>query len=94
MTEAAGDGFAAHMIEHGTVDGVDPKWQEASDRLVGTCDSALEFEDLFDDQKFCEWLDTQIFLCTQCGWWCEMSEEESDDHGLDEWTCRDCCNDT
>jgi len=33
-------------------------------------------------------IDNEIFLCAECGWWCEISEAaESDDGGE---MCRDC----
>lgn len=34
-------------------------------------------------------LDQEIFLCTDCNWWCEISEEvKSEEDG--EMGCRDC----
>lgn len=68
-----------------------PEWIDARDDLIGTCKSKIHYEELFADQEFCLWLDQHIFLCTVCGWWCEISEEASTDWGLDEWTCGQCC---
>ena len=67
-------------------------WQEVIDELRGTCNLSQsdEHEELFDDLDFCAELDSQIFSCTQCGWWCDIDEEVSDDYGLDDLTCRDC----
>lgn len=35
-------------------------------------------------------VDDVIFCCTCCGWWCDMSEEASEDFDHGEWACRDC----
>lgn len=71
------------------------KWDAIIDDLRGTCQSEAEHgeetEALFNDMDFCAYLDDHIFRCTACGWWCDIDEEDSDNHGLDEWTCRDCC---
>lgn len=72
--------------------------QVVIDCLQGTCgdsiQSALDFyypemqeDDLtgVDHQD----IDNQIFLCEQCGWWCETSEaHENTDGGGD--LCDDC----
>lgn len=67
---------------------------ELIEALKGTCDSMeqhlpdgmveddLTFEDLAT-------LDGEIFLCTQCGWWCESSECNDTDNGVDQ-LCNDC----
>lgn len=71
------------------------KDQEIIDQLVGTCDSVAslgeEAEARFEDLDFCLFVDSQIFLCTNCGWWCTIDEEASADYDLDEWTCQQCC---
>jgi len=66
------------------------------DNLRGTATGSLESECeavglSSDDEEVTAAVDQQIFNCTQCGWWCEIDEKASDDHGLDEWTCRQCC---
>lgn len=64
--------------------------------LTGTCRSmtdALEecgAEGMDEDLAFCEALDDQVFCCTDCSWWCEISEECSDEVGADELICADC----
>lgn len=40
----------------------------------------------------CGEVDQEIFTCNICGWWCDQSEEASEEYGLDEWTCLDCCS--
>ena len=71
------------------------KWGKVIYELLGTCDSPAskgeDVENLFDDSEFCEYLDQHIFLCTECGWWCEIAEEASAFHDRDELTCADCC---
>lgn len=45
-----------------------------------------EFDSMSIDDSL--YLDSQIFQCETCGWWCdicEMSENENDD-----WICEDC----
>ena len=70
-------------------------WEEVIHELLGTCDSpAMKgnyVEALFDDAEFCAYLDDQIFRCNECGWWCDISEEASEDNDRDELTCSDCC---
>ena len=34
-------------------------------------------------------IDSEIFLCSTCGWWCEISEMKLD--SSDEQICGDCC---
>lgn len=69
------------------------RWNEIIYFLQGTCDSldrALHIhdsEDLIDHMPFLEYLDQHIFLCDDCGWWCEISEQS------DEGRCYDCCSD-
>lgn len=69
------------------------RMQEMIDSMLGTCatigslftdeerDAGI---DPFDDPKFCELFDDQIFLCETCGWYCEIGEQCED--GL----CQDC----
>lgn len=70
-------------------------WTEIIAELTGTCKSESELGDegeaLFNNLEFCEHLDQEIFRCAECSWWCEISEEASEDHGRDELTCLDCC---
>ena len=37
----------------------------------------------------CDQIDNEIFLCTGCGWWCEVSEMSEED---DEQVCVECHN--
>lgn len=64
--------------------------------LQGTMDSIqqqLDFyypemteDDLTEDDH--SKLDQEIFLCANCGWWCEISEESGIDES--ELVCNDC----
>ncbi|MEP1253737.1 MAG: hypothetical protein ABJI29_03205 [Alphaproteobacteria bacterium] len=66
--------------------------------LRGTADTlsaaliAFDAEDLEDDTEFLARLDGEIFNCSQCGWWCEIDEEASDDIDSDELVCVDCAS--
>ena len=55
--------------------------------LVGTCKSLDEACDLcnieFDDLDF-ELLDSEIFLCDTCNWWCSIDEQ------VDTGACIEC----
>jgi len=70
---------------------------EIIDSLTGTCESLdsildrhnLLYENL-NDEHFSE-IDSRIFQCTNCGWWCEQYENhEHPESG--EWICDDCFN--
>lgn len=71
------------------------QWEHIVNQLRGSCDSLAslgpEAEELENNTDFCAYLDERIFCCTRCGWWCDQDEEASEEHGLAEWTCRDCC---
>lgn len=62
--------------------------REAAERLAGTCGSVAdlgpEFEAAQNDMEFCAELDSLVFECSCCGWWCEIGEE------ADYRTCIDC----
>lgn len=65
--------------------------QELISALQGTCTTieehlpeGMEWSDLTkDDHKA---IDNEIFLCEQCGWWCENCEQSEDDETL----CNEC----
>lgn len=62
--------------------------------LMGSCHTIESDEDhahLLDNEEFCALLDSIIFLCEVCNWWCELSEMGADghQHGI----CLDCCDD-
>jgi hypothetical protein len=65
-----------------------------AEALRGTCrslQSVLEDNDMDgadDDMNFCLALDSLVFCCEACEWWCEMSEmgEREDDR----WICEEC----
>lgn len=66
-----------------------------ADHLRGTCKcmhNALTELDLPDgidyDATFCSELDQQVFCCTTCDWWCELSEMAEDQDGV----CTDCAD--
>lgn len=67
--------------------------REVIEQLKGSCDdidSALpdrmDLEDLTNDDYIA--IDTEIFQCEQCGWWCEICEQAEDSE-----ICEDCKND-
>ncbi len=62
------------------------KVRALADRLLGTTDPLPDWA--LDDQDVCLELDLLIWLCTGCGWWCEVSEMEADEYE-DEY-CEDC----
>lgn len=62
--------------------------------LQGTCDSLTavlerhEMEGAENDFDFCNALDSVVFCCLSCDWWCDVSEMTDDpDH---DWCCDDC----
>ncbi len=72
-------------------------WSTICEALRGTCDSLVSVlenhdqEALEDDASFLEWLDNEIFRCDDCGWWCEISEESSEEADREgEMVCREC----
>ena len=71
-------------------------WVKIVEALTGSsqsltaCLGAHDCLDLQDNADFLEFLDGEIFECSVCGWWCEINEEISVDHDLDELTCSDC----
>lgn len=67
--------------------------QKLVEDLQGTCNNlsdalpeGMEEDDLTEDDH--DYIDNEIFLCDECGWWCESSEanENEDCAGL----CADC----
>lgn len=60
------------------------KIQKKIAELLGSCDD-LDIEEWSLNDL--EELDHEIFLCAQCGWWCEVGEAH-DHNGED--ICEDC----
>lgn len=65
--------------------------------LRGTCNSMEQvMDDLYPEMDWMvdatkeelEGLDSEIFQCEECGWWCEQHEMCDDNSG--DWVCRDC----
>lgn len=71
---------------------VDPKWETIVQELSGSCDTLspvlvfYHLEELEDNQEFLEYLDSQIFQCESCGWWCPIDEQAF------EAECQDCAD--
>ena len=71
-------------------------WNQIIYDLNGSCDSlaqVLERHDsieLEDNLAFLTHLDSEIFLCDSCGWWCEISEAVDVEHGI---VCDQCYED-
>lgn len=49
--------------------------QEKIDEITGTCEH-LDLDDFTDEELII--LDSQIFQCETCGWWCPLEEETED----------------
>lgn len=63
---------------------------ESLQGTCGTLSSAVNeaYPDMTEDDLTDEdhqLIDLEIFLCEECGWWCEIGEQH-DDH------CDDCCH--
>lgn len=66
---------------------------ELIEAVNGTCNTiddhlpeGMEFEDLTGEDH--DVIDNEIFLCNECGWWCEVHEAHETDDGDD--ICDDC----
>lgn len=62
---------------------IPPRWHEIIESLRGTCKSLHDVfedgeEDLENDAKFCELLDSELLVCNTCGWWAETHEVDDD----------------
>ncbi len=76
----------------------DKQIQELIEYLQGTCKSLsegldafdLEEDDLTDEQR--QTIDDEIFNCSKCGWWCEISQEVGSET-CGELVCDDCFED-
>ncbi len=49
-----------------------------------------ELDENFLTQKQLEEIDSELFCCETCGWWCEISDQGEDENG--EPACKDCLN--
>jgi hypothetical protein len=71
------------------------RWNQLIHNLNGTCDDLHNFlenyeaEDLIDHMPFLQYLDNEIFLCSGCGWWYNLSDM-SDDEEAQEPICNNC----
>lgn len=57
--------------------------------LIDALPEGMNEDDLTSEDH--EAIDNEIFLCDECGWWCEISEQA--DTGEDEQKCEDCHGD-
>jgi hypothetical protein len=68
----------------------DKLWIDIVEFLRGSTNSldyalyTFKADYLEDHMPFLEYLDSEIFYCDTCGWWC------NDDESEDDYTCRDC----
>lgn len=72
------------------------KAEQVAQELQGTCNSlstvlrnlfgADEAEKIESDKDFCFHLDNEVFLCDECGWWCELCESSI----VDSTKCDEC----
>lgn len=73
---------------------LNPLHETIIDSLQGSCQSLTQVladndaSPLQDDKEFLAELDSRIFCCTQCDWWCETSEQSDDGE-----RCDDCNSD-
>lgn len=67
---------------HKVIEGLQGTTDSISDHLP----DGMEEEDLTSDDYNA--IDNEIFLCAECGWWCEISEASESDGG--EEVCLDC----
>lgn len=67
--------------------------EELADYLQGTCmslEEGLGAKGLGEELSVADaqYLDSLVFLCSACGWWCEASEANESPSGED--VCDDC----
>ena len=67
------------------------QYEEIARSLIGSATTPHDVNELMRDESFCHVLDKIAFLCVDCGWWCDISEEAAAEYDLEEWTCRACC---
>lgn len=65
--------------------------QEIIEQLRGTCKGIHEVLNNNEEEtlELCQAIDTELFCCSQCEWWCELSEESNIEGGI----CENCCPD-
>jgi hypothetical protein len=68
--------------------------QQLISELRGSVDSiddrlpdGMGFEDLTTEDT--QAIDSEIFCCEQCGWWCEVADQSENNDAI----CVDCCED-
>lgn len=74
---------------------------ELVESLRGTCMNTIDgmMSELFnlteDDLSADEMshIEMEIFICGECGWWCEISQESEIDKGDGERYCTECIGD-
>lgn len=74
----------------------DAQHDQLENFLLGSCKAlgdAVESlfgasEDDLDSDDFAR-IDSRYFLCAGCSWWCDMSECNEAENGVD-WNCDDC----
>lgn len=75
--------------------GVTWKWEYFHDlvsKYQGSCQGLTEKDEKFlEEFDMFEELDNCIFMCPNCGWWCEVCEQVAGEWGED--VCQDCAED-
>lgn len=63
--------------------------QEVAAQLLNTAHNLPYFATAVEmsDKTFCQELDTLVFECFECGWWCSIDELHDTDEGQ---KCDDC----
>lgn len=66
--------------------------ERIAEELRGQCLISLEDIEERDDLNFDSAdyaaIDERVFLCSRCGWWCEI--DEMSEEVTDEWFCNEC----
>lgn len=82
MNNLQHDNWDKHLVELA---------HDAAKHLVGTCktlaDLGEEFENVENETAFCTTLDSLIFCCDCCGWWCDVDELKNE---TEQELCEDC----
>lgn len=69
-----------------TIEDKQLRGQQVAEDLQGTCKSLYDVltDEEQDDEAIMLEIDQKVFLCPECDWWCERSEE------TDDGRCDDC----
>jgi len=67
------------------MDDLPKEWRDLVEHLRGSCTTLAQGFQAFDldegletDKRFCDYLDSELMLCEECGWWAETHEIDED----------------